>query len=157
GAAYRHVLASLVAIAVVSSGAGQNADPAAPLLNAAKKAYADKNYPAAAKSYRDFLAKFADHKEVPTARYGLSLCLLEGPNGDRLEAGKLLQGLVGSKDFPEQAFVHYNLGVALRELGRKERLQIMTEPPQQSAHYATASQHFSDAGKQFALAAEAFG
>ena len=84
GAVYRHALALLVGIAVVSSGVGQNADPAAPVLAAAKKAQADKNYPAAVKSYRDFLAKFADHKEVPAARYGLAVCLLEDPSGCRI-------------------------------------------------------------------------
>lgn len=156
GAAYRHVLASLVAIAVVSSGAGQNADPAGPLLNAAKKAYADKNYPAAAKTYRDFLAKFADHKEVSAARFALSLCLLEDPNGDYLEAGKLLQGLVGNKDLPEPAFVHYNLGVALRGLGRREQLQIASDPQQAAAHQTAAAQNFTEAGKQFAVAGDAF-
>jgi TolA-binding protein len=146
----------LVAVAVVSGGAGQNNDPGTALLNNAKKAYADKNFPAAAKTYRDFLAKFADHKDAVTARYGLALCLLEEPNPDHLEAGKLLQALVGGKDLPDRAFVHYNLGVALRGLGRGEQLQTVADPAQAAAHQTVAAQHFTDAGKQFALAAAAF-
>ena len=62
-------LRGAAALAVVSLAAGlasaqQNADQQAEmLLNTARKAYADANYPFAAEKFREFLGKYGNHKE----------------------------------------------------------------------------------------------
>src|ERR1700730_5671361 len=77
------------------------------LLNSARHAYNDKNYPFAADRFREFLNKFGGHKEASSARYGLALALLDGPAKDYNGAIENLQGLAGNKDFPEYASVLY--------------------------------------------------
>src|SRR5260370_39646801 len=49
------------------------------LLTAARRAYNEKNYPFAIERFREFQAKFGNHKEANAARYGLALALLERP------------------------------------------------------------------------------
>src|SRR5262249_39426848 len=56
--------------------------PADLLLNTARKAYNDKNYPFAAARFREFLTRFGNHTHTPAARYGLALALLDGPERD---------------------------------------------------------------------------
>ena len=52
------------------------------ILSSARKAYNEKQYPVAATRFREFIAKFGNHKDTPVARYGLALTLLEGPERD---------------------------------------------------------------------------
>ena len=47
------------------------------LLDSARRAYNEKNYPFAITRFRDFLAKFGGHRDVPQARYGLGLASYE--------------------------------------------------------------------------------
>src|SRR5262245_1182616 len=49
------------------------------LLNSARKAYNEKNYTFAQGKFREFLMKFANHKDAVSARYGLALALIDGP------------------------------------------------------------------------------
>src|SRR5438552_221246 len=51
-------------------------------LDSARKAYNEKNYPFAVARFREYLAKFPGNKDLPIARYGLALALLEGPDRD---------------------------------------------------------------------------
>src|SRR5262245_51296282 len=83
---------------------------AAMMLNSARKAYGEKNYPFAATRFREFLSKFGGHKEAAAARYGLALALLESPEKNYNEARDLLQGLASSKDNPDLPFILYHLG-----------------------------------------------
>ena len=121
------------------------------LLNSARKAYNEKNYPFAATRFQEFLGKYGSHKEVPAARYGLALSLLELPQKDYNGAIAQLQPLAGNKDLPEHPFVLYYLGVAQRGLG------IQGWPgsrpgPRKPPSPAQANQRFDEAAKQFAAA-----
>src|SRR3954447_22531787 len=49
------------------------------LLNGARRAYNERNYPFATAKFREYIQKFGGHKEINSGRYGLALCLLEGP------------------------------------------------------------------------------
>jgi TolA-binding protein len=138
-----------LAIASAQNKADQEA---AALLNNAQKAFTDKNYPAAGKNYRDFLTKFAGHKDATTARYGLGLVLLETPNADYAGAAEQLQALAGNKESAEYPLVIYNLALAQRGLGIQEQIKATAA----AAEAPLAKQRFMEAGKQFAVAAEAF-
>src|SRR5260370_24842864 len=73
------VLASLLLIAAWPARAQVTPEQqAAMLLTSARRAYNDKNYPFAAARFREFLQRFAAHREANAARYGLALCLVEG-------------------------------------------------------------------------------
>src|ERR1043165_2949097 len=76
------------------------------LLNAARKAYNEKNHAFAATKFREFLSKFAGHKYAPAARYGLALALIEGPEKKYDEARDLLKPLAEDTSFQDQAFAH---------------------------------------------------
>ena len=52
------------------------------LLTSAKTAYNAKDFAFAAGRFREFLAKFANHKDAVAAHYGLALALLDGPDKD---------------------------------------------------------------------------
>ena len=82
------------------------------LLTSARGAFNKKDYPFAALRFKEFLDKFGSHKEAPAARYGLALCLLEGPERDHQRALENLQPLAGLKEFPDAPFVQYYLGVS---------------------------------------------
>src|SRR5215469_16876454 len=69
------------------------------VLDGARRAYNEKNYPFAADRFREFLAKHGGHKDAPSARYGLALCLLEGPRRDYNAAADNLQPLAGNRNF----------------------------------------------------------
>src|SRR5262245_47994771 len=90
------------------------------LLNSARKAHNDKNYPFAQAKFREFLTKFPGHKEAADARYGLALTLIEGPEKKFEEARDLLQPLAAAKEFPDRAFATYYAGVAQRGIGLQE-------------------------------------
>src|SRR5436309_3151108 len=93
----------MLAIAAAPAGAQLNPDQAAEmLLNSARKAYNEKNFPFAIQRFKEFLGKHGGHKLVNDARYGLALADLEGPEMNFVEARDLLQGLANTKDFPEQ-------------------------------------------------------
>src|SRR5438445_6440917 len=77
------------------------------LLNSARRAYNDKNYPFAADRFREFLNKYGGHKEAPAARYGLALTLLDGPAKDFNAAVENLQAIAGNKEFAEHGSVLY--------------------------------------------------
>src|SRR6266404_2972874 len=63
------------------------------VLAGARRAYNEKNYSFAAGRFREFLARYGGHKEVAGARYGLALCLLEGPERDYNGVLEQLQAL----------------------------------------------------------------
>lgn len=126
------------------------------LLNSARKAYNEKNYPFASDRFREFLQKFGGHKEAPSARYGLALSLIERPEKDYQGAIEQLQPLAGVKDFPEHAFVLYHLGLAQRGTGVRLLAQIAAKPQEANQLRTQANQRFDEAAKQFAAATTAF-
>src|SRR5438105_3432827 len=109
------------------------------LLASARRAYNEKNYPFAADRFREFLAKYGNHKDVNAARYGLALALLDGPK-DYNGAVEQLQPLAGVKDFAEHALVLYHLGLAKRGQGAKELAEAVAKPQEAAQRQANAKQ-----------------
>ncbi len=126
------------------------------LLTSARGAFNKKDYSFAALRFKDFIDKFGSHKEAPAARYGLALCLLEGPERDHQRALDNLQHLAGLKDFPDAPFVQYYLGVSQRGLGVRELAQAEQKPQEAPQRRAAANARFEEASKNFGAALAAF-
>jgi cellulose synthase operon protein C len=126
------------------------------VLDSAKKAYNEKNYPVAVQRFREFLAKFGNHKDLPAARYGLALALLDGNPKDYNGALEQLNVLAAIKDFPEQPHVFYYQGLAQRGLGVQLLAQAAAQPQQAPQLKAQANQRFDESAKHFGNAATAF-
>jgi TolA-binding protein len=148
----------LLALMPVPHAAAQlSQDQAAELvLNSARKAYNEKNHAFAAARFREFLNRFGGHKSVPSARYGLALCLLEGTPKNYAEARDLLQPLAANKNLPEHAGLLYHLGLALRGLGVAELAQADARPQEAPQRRNAANQRFEEAARQFAAAGDAY-
>src|SRR5205085_9573670 len=97
----RHTLGFAV-VMVLLSWCGQAAAQLTPdqqadmLLDAAKRAYNEKKYPFAATKFQEFITKYGNHKDLPAARYGLALALVDGPDKDYQKAWENLQPLMGA-------------------------------------------------------------
>jgi tetratricopeptide (TPR) repeat protein len=122
------------------------------LLTSARRAYGEKNYAFSRDRFREFLQKYGGHKEAPAARYGLALCLLDGPEKDCQAAVNELQAIAGAKEMPEHPFVLYYLGLARRGLGVKALESALAKPQEAAAHRKTANQRFGEAEQNFAAA-----
>src|SRR5262249_2229695 len=106
--------------------------------------------------YREFLARFDRHKEATAARYELVLSLLESPEPDYNGAREHLEVLAAIKHLPERPYVLYYLGLTQRGLAIGELAKEAGSPQPVSPNQARAKQLFTDAGKQFAAARQAF-
>ncbi|HEV3235571.1 MAG TPA: tetratricopeptide repeat protein, partial [Gemmataceae bacterium] len=126
------------------------------LLNSARRAYNDKNYPFAADRFREFLNKYGGHKDAPAARYGLALALLDGPSKDYNGAIENLQAIAGNKEFAEHGSVLYHLGLAKRSLGMKELAEAVAKPNEAAQRRDAANHRFEEAAQQFAAAFAAY-
>lgn len=140
-------------LATAQLTADQQADM---LLNSARKAYNEKNYAFATTKFREFLGKFGTHKEAPSARYGLALALLDGPDKKYDEIREIMQSLSAAKDFPERAFAAYYAGVANRALGLQSLSLAETNPAEAAKHRATAEARFAEAIPLFTDAVATF-
>ena len=120
------------------------------LLTSARRAYNEKNYPFAIEKFREFLTKYGNHKEVPDARYGLALALIDGPAKDYQAAAEQLQNVVGVKDFTDRPFALYYLGASQRGLGVKELSLAAAKPNEADQRKNAAKQRFEEGAKQFA-------
>jgi tetratricopeptide (TPR) repeat protein len=126
------------------------------LLNSARKAFNEKNHPFAAERFRAFLAKHSGHREAASARYGLALALLDGPQKDYQAALEPLQQLAGVQDFADRPFVLYYLGYAHRGLGHQSLAEAAAKPQAAAQHRSTAQQRFDQGAVHFAAAMQAF-
>jgi TolA-binding protein len=126
------------------------------LLASGRRAYNERNYPFAAGRFREYLSRFGNQRDAAAARYGLALCLLNGPEKDYNAAAEQLQPLAGNKEFADHPFVLYYLGLARRGQGVRELAQADTRPQEAAARRAAAQQRFDEAAKQFAEALAAF-
>jgi TolA-binding protein len=126
------------------------------LLNSARKAFNEKNYPFAADRFREFLQKHGGSPNAPAARYGLALALLETQPKNYAAAVEQLQPLSGNRDFPEHPQALYHLGLAQRGLGLNELAQAVAKPNEAPQHRTAANARFGEAARSFAAAAEAF-
>jgi TolA-binding protein len=161
------VTPSLALRACVLLAAGLAAEPAlhaqmpqdkaaAMLLDSARRAYNEKNYPFAADRFREFLGKYGNHRDAPSARYGLALVLLEGPQRDYNAAVEQLQPLLGNRDLPEHPFILYHFALAKRGQGVRELAEAAARPNEAPQRRANANQRFAEALPQFAAAEAAF-
>ena len=89
------------------------------VLDSARRASNEKNYPLAVQRYREYLQKFAGNKEANQARYGLALALIEGPTREYGPALEQLNPLAGIKELPELPYVLYYQGLCNRGLGNR--------------------------------------
>ena len=126
------------------------------LLSSARRAYNEKNYSFAAGKFKEFLGRYGNHKEAGSARYGLALCLIEGPDKDYNAAIEQLQACVNNKEFPEHAKALYYLGLSQRGFGIKELAQADARPQEAVQRQAAARQRFEQAAKQFETAVAEF-
>lgn len=134
---------------------GQAPDEAAMMLDGATRALQEKNYPFATQRYREFLQKYGGHKEAPRARYGLALSLIDGPTRDYQQALEQLNPLAGARDFTEQPYVLYYLGVCQRGLGNRLLAQGEARPNETNNFRESARPKFEEAGRQFTAALQA--
>src|SRR5258708_10161344 len=90
---YRWLLGCLLMVfAAMPAGSQVSPDQAAEmLLNSARKAYNEKNFPFAIQRFKEFLSKHGSHKLANDARYGLAPADLDGPQLNFVEARHLPQ------------------------------------------------------------------
>jgi tetratricopeptide (TPR) repeat protein len=125
------------------------------LLNSARRAYNDRNFPQAANQFREITQKFAGGKDAPAAWYGLGLSLLDGPK-DYAGAAEALKQAVAAKAAPDYPQACYFYGVAVRGLAAADLKQAADKPAAQADPLkASAKAKFSDAAEQFNLCAAA--
>lgn len=152
----RLALLSLALITAASRGQLPADQAAKMLLDTARRAYNDKQYPFAVTKFREFIQKYGGHRDAPSARYGLGLSLLEGNDRNYQQAGDELAAIAANKAMPEHPFVLYYLGLARRGQGVQAMSQALAKPAEANAHRETARQRFEDAAKQFGSAAPVF-
>lgn len=126
------------------------------LLNSARKAYNEKNFAFASAKFREFLSKFGAHKEAPSARYGLALSLIDGPEKKWDEVRDIMLSLASSKDFGERALAQYYAGLANRAIGINELAIADAQPAEAAKRRANAQARFEEAIPLFNSALGAF-
>ncbi|MDB5344945.1 MAG: hypothetical protein JWP89_3322 [Schlesneria sp.] len=129
---------------------------AAQVLNAANKAYNEKQFGPATERYREYLKSFGNQKDVNLARYGLALSLLEAPQKDYKAAIENLNPVVGVPDFVERPLALYYLGLAHRGLGHESLAQGIAKPQEVAQHRNNANQQFTPGAQRFGEASAAF-
>ncbi|MBY0230646.1 MAG: hypothetical protein K2W96_15275, partial [Gemmataceae bacterium] len=146
-----------LAIAAVSAPAQMTPDQQAKtLLDTARRAFNDKQFPFAATKFREFVQKFGGHKDANAARYGLGLSLLDGPERNFETAANELAPLLGAKTMPEHPFVLYHFALARRGQGTASLATAQAKPAEANAHREQARGRFEEAGKQFLAASAVF-
>jgi tetratricopeptide (TPR) repeat protein len=165
GRVWRCGIVAALASAALFAGGSRPAKAQPPLkpeematlvLNSANRAYDDKQFAVAVERYREYLKNFSGMKDATSARFGLSLSLLESPQKDYRAAIETLGPVAGVADFPDRPLALYYLALAYRGVGH-EALSLAAAKPQEAAtHRNTANQNFTQAAKFFADARTAF-
>ncbi|MDD4888601.1 MAG: tetratricopeptide repeat protein [Phycisphaerae bacterium] len=154
------VLAGFVGFGQTAATLGQqqiNPDEAALLLlDGARRGFNEGKFEFAAGQFREFIGKFANHREAKWAQYGLALSLLELPQKDYKAASDSLTLVVADGGFPERRFALYYLGLASRAMGHQALADVAARPAEAAQLRTLANQKFDEAAKHFAAAAEAF-
>lgn len=92
------------------------------LINSARSAYNDRNYPAAAERFRAFIQKYPGRpNDLLAAHCGLGLALLEADAKDYNAAVAALQPVAAAADFPDRHIALYYLGLAYRGQGATDK------------------------------------
>ena len=126
------------------------------VLTTAKSAFNDQNYETAAGQFRDYLRIGGGPKlDMLAAKYGLGVCLIEGPARDYRGAVEMLTQPASLAGFKDRAYAFYYLAVAYRNLG--EQVQAAGAAPPAGAKARKAiDQNLTLAATHFGLAADAF-
>ncbi|MFO0863588.1 MAG: tetratricopeptide repeat protein [Gemmataceae bacterium] len=122
------------------------------LLNSARKAFNEKNYPFAAQRFQEFIQKYGGHKDANSARFSLALTMLEGPEKKFPEAQQILGPLAGEKNFADQGLASYYLGITFRSQGVKELLVADVNPNEAPQRRQNAQQRFEQGVPAFTQA-----
>src|SRR6187401_1237896 len=112
------------------------------LLDAARRAYNERNLPFAADRFREFLAKYGSHKDAHFARLGLGIAILESPQPNPQQAIEQLRPAADAADFAERGLASFYLGTAYRALGHAALVLAAQQPAQAPTHINTANQQF---------------
>ncbi len=127
------------------------------LLNSARNAFNEQNYSFAAARFQEFVQKFSGHPQVNSARYGLALSYLDGPERNFEKAIEPLTALAGNAGFPEHAYAVYYLGLAQRGVALNDlALAATKQGDEQKQIRGRAESRFHEALKQFTTALTEF-
>lgn len=129
-------------------------DQAAQLLNAANRAFNDGKLDQSTAQFREFLTKYAAHKDAASASFGLGLSLIEGPQKDYPAAIDALNRVVAANTSDKPLALYY-IGAAHRHLGHRSLAEAAAKPAEAAQHKAAATAKFDEAAKQFLLAVAA--
>jgi len=129
---------------------------AAQVVNAANKAYHEKQFAVAVERYREYLKTHGNQKDVTLARYGLALCLLEQPQKDLKVAIEMLSQVVGAQEFSDRPLALYYLALAYRGQGHDALAQATAKPNEAPQHRNAAKEQFTQANQRFGEAITAF-
>ncbi|MGA2499216.1 MAG: tetratricopeptide repeat protein [Tepidisphaeraceae bacterium] len=128
------------------------------ILNAARTAYNQQDYAFAAEKFREFLRVGSGRTDMLSARYGLALCLIDGPEKDYRTAIDLLTTVTApTYSFADRPYGLYYLGLAYRDLAEQYVTRATTQPTTRAAALRGNSDSFLKyAANHFGLAGEAF-
>lgn len=160
--ARRFVFVALVGVLVASIGgqlSAQTLTPeqqAAQVLNAGRRAYNEKQFPAAADRFREYIKSYSNQRDITAARYGLGLTLLDGNPRDLKGAVEVLNQAAGDGGFVERPFVLHYLGAAHRAQGHEATQLAEAKPAEAPQHRQAAAQRYTEAAKWFGDATAAF-
>ncbi|MBA4190138.1 MAG: hypothetical protein C0467_19310 [Planctomycetaceae bacterium] len=126
------------------------------LLNIARKAYAEANPQFAADRFKEFLQKFGGHKDAQSARLGLTVAILDLPDRNYQAALETITPAANDGNFPDRPLALYYAGVSRRGLAQKELAEGIAKPNEMPQRQNNANGHFTEAGKFFTAARDAF-
>jgi hypothetical protein len=101
---------------------------AATLLNDAKQAYEQKNFPVSVQKYREFVGAFPKRPEVSAAKYGMAMAMAELPDKDWNALATELGPVIASPELKDKGRAQYWLGVALRVTGEQQLAAAQANP-----------------------------
>ncbi|RLT04003.1 MAG: hypothetical protein DWI21_15000 [Planctomycetota bacterium] len=129
---------------------------AAQVINAANKAFNEKQFPVAVERYREYLKTHGNQKDAMLARYGLALSVMEQPQKDFKVAIEMLNPVVGVQEFADRALMLYYLALAYRGQGHDALTQAIAKPNEAVQHRNTAKDQFTQANQRFEEAITSF-
>ncbi len=124
------------------------------LLHSGRRACNDGQFAVAAERFGEFLKRYPDHAEAPSANYGLALALLETANPDYAASAKHLQAAKSKGTFADKPYALQYMGLVQRELGRESLAAVPSRPAEARQLDEEARKRFDEAAKSFGEAAE---
>lgn len=154
----RRALPGLVILMLVSPVHGQvPADQQAEMiLNSARKATNEANFPFAIQRFNEFLQKFGGHPQASSARLQLAIVHLDSPERQFDKAIEALGPIIGNAGLPEHPSALYYHAYSVRGLGLRELEQLAAKPNESAQIMQRADQRFGEAAQRFSQAAAAY-